>query len=165
MFSQYIHADAAKFNVITNVLGGFVHISDPVGAAVSDDDLLKQSRILDLLPAGIQLLLDRGYVSTSAEASRQTITVRQPAWKDSGYSRLSGQDARLTARIARPRVVVERAIGRAKQVWGFLRRRPSAHVLDTWAVQVRVAFMLCNYLGPLTDATSGGLSLQPTDKA
>lgn len=68
IFSQYKHFHTVKFNVGGHAAGIFYHVSAGYGGSISDDDLLLLSGILQQLPRGSRLLLDKGYKTALVEA-------------------------------------------------------------------------------------------------
>ena len=68
MWSTYNHNNTAKINVTGHGAGFFVHISDPYVGSISDDDLISLCKVMEQLPAGSRLLLDKGYRTALSDA-------------------------------------------------------------------------------------------------
>src|SRR5262245_28222165 len=97
--------------------GRFVDVSDSVPGRWADIKLLKRSRLLGRLPAGVGALGDLGYVGIDGLHEAGACPRRKPR----GKAR-PPEDARYNRAFSRRRVVVEHGIGRLR------RFRAVAHV-------------------------------------
>lgn len=158
-FNNYQHTAAIKYGITVHASGYVVDVSDGYPGATSDDDILLHSNVLSLMGTG-RLLLDRGYVSTAYTAQARNIATRQPTFlRNTKDNRMTSDQANTSSIIANPRVVVERVIGRAKQLFPFIKKKVTAQTSDIHGAAVRVAFRLTNYWLPLLDDTAGGFDI------
>jgi hypothetical protein len=111
MWSDYYHGEVLKFHITCGALGGVMHVSDGFGGSVTDDDVAMRSGVLEQIPPGSALLLDRGYPRATFHASRREIRVQQPAWMhrnpdQTNVAQLTHEQAEATTDVASPRNVM-----------------------------------------------------------
>jgi hypothetical protein len=139
----------AKVNVTAHAAGFFVHISDPYGGSISDDELLKICGALLSLPPGCRLLLDKGYKSARTDGVEYSIQVMTPPPRERGVTQLAADKVAETSHIAGPRVVVENLLARPKNTYRVLSHPLPVAQLDLLASVIRVCCFLTNYMPPL----------------
>jgi hypothetical protein len=156
VWSAYKHYHSAKVNVTAHAAGFFIHISDPYGGSISDDDLLVLCGIMAKLPPGCRLLLDKGYKAARTQAMAVNITVHTPPPRERSVAQLEADKVASTARIAAPRVVVENLLARPKGVFNILSHPLPVAQLDLLGPMIRVCCFLTNYMPPLRKGNVDG---------
>ena len=152
VWSSYKHSHTAKINVTAHSAGFFIHISDPYGGSISDDDLLVLCGVMEQLPPGSRLLLDKGYKKAKLLALEVNITVFTPPSRIQKVAQLEADKVASTARVAAPRVVIENLLARPKNTYDILSRPLPVAQLDMLGPILRVCCYLTNYMPPLRAA-------------
>ena len=87
-------------------------VSDAYEGSISDPEIFKRSKIVNLLQPGDVVLADRGFtVHDLVEAKQAHLNI--PPFLN-GRDRLTAQEEMLTKKIAKQRIYVEHVIGRIK---------------------------------------------------
>ena len=87
-------------------------VSDAYEGSISDPEIFKRSKIVNLLQPGDVVLADRGFtVHDLVEAKQAHLNI--PPFLN-GRDRLAAQEEMLTKKIAKQRIYVEHVIGRIK---------------------------------------------------
>jgi hypothetical protein len=163
-FSNYKNAITAKFQVLAHVADAVYKVSDAFAGAITDDSLFMAAGGADRMPMFSRLLADRGYRNVHAEMATRSGTAEVPHFRKRGEAQLAGEASERDAHVASVRMVIERLIGRAKSAWPWIMHRMPTGYLDMHTSAFRVCCLLTNFFPPLTDATAGGLSLEPAPK-
>jgi hypothetical protein len=126
--------------------GRFVHVSDSVPGRWADIKLLKRSRVLKRLPAGIGALGDLGYVGIGELHASGACPRRKPRGKER-----PPEDRKYNRAFSRRRIVVEHAIGRLRRfraVAHVNRHRRQGHAMRVRAIAGLVNRMLDHRSAP-----------------
>ena len=112
-FSNYKHHNTVKGLVGIAPSGAITFVSDLFTGRCSDQQIVKESKILELLQPGYDLMADRGFDIEESLPSGVTLNI-PPFLRDN--PQLSTEDEAKTRKIASVRVHVERAIRRVKHI-------------------------------------------------
>jgi len=141
-FSNYKHHTTVKFLVATVPTGGICFVSPAWGGRVSDRHITEKCGFLDHVMPGDLIMADKGFTIGDLLAKKGAYLQIPPFLSDKGQ--FKPQDIELTRQIARVRIHVERAIGRAKQF----------HILDpviplSLSTTISTVFRVCCFLSNL----------------
>lgn len=144
-WSDYKHHNTWKLLVGVTPNGQVTFLSDLWGGRVSDKQITRESGVLDLLEAGDNVMVDRGFdISAIVPAG---VSVNMPPFL-AGREQMTAAETEETMSIASVRIHVERAIGRIKTYHildGIL-----PNTLSPYATQIAtVCGLLTNFLPPL----------------
>ncbi len=144
-WSDYKHHNTWKLLVGVTPNGQVTFLSDLWGGRVSDKQITRESGVLDLLQAGDNVMVDRGFdISTLVPAG---VTVNMPPFL-AGRDQMTAAETEETMNIASVRIHVERAIGRIKTYHILDGTLPNT--LSPYATQIAtVCGLLTNFLSPL----------------
>lgn len=137
--------------ITAHALGFITHISDGYVGSAADDDIVINSGVLDLLPPGSTLLVDKGFLRLAAECAKRGIREEIPPRRAKGQIQQQAHEVQRTANIANPRVVIERLIGRVKTLFPWLTITHPVGLYDVFTSAFRVACLWTSLLAPLTD--------------
>ena len=115
-WSSYKHQNTVKLLVACTPSGTITFVSELFTGSISDKSLVSKSGILDLIQPGDNVLADRGFLIRDSLAIRGA-TLNIPPFARG--KQLSMHATTLTRRIARARVVVERAIGNVRETLSY----------------------------------------------
>lgn len=141
-FSNYKHHTTVKFLVAIVPSGVICYVSEAWGGRVSDRTITEQCGFLDHICPGDVIMADKGFTIGDLLAKKNAFLQIPPFLANK--RQFSKQEIELTGDIARVRIHVERAIGRAKQF----------HILDpvipiTLHSTVSSIFRVCCFLSNL----------------
>ncbi|XP_055357051.1 uncharacterized protein LOC129602109 [Paramacrobiotus metropolitanus] len=145
-WSNYKKSYTIKYLVGSEADGNMCFLSHPYQGSISDPAIVKASNLFLKLGFGDVVLADRGFQMTELAQKLGIKWIVPPSVrKDENMSREKLKD---TAEIARVRIVIENAIGRAKT---FNQIRGPLYISDLQRIdtEVRVVFNLCKFLPPL----------------
>ena len=110
-WSDYKHHNTWKVLVGITPNGQVSYLSHLWGGRVSDKQITRESGVLDLLDAGDNVMVDRGFDISNIVPDG--VTVNMPPFL-AGRDQISAAETEETMTIASVRIHVERAIGRMK---------------------------------------------------
>ncbi|PFX19774.1 putative RNA-directed DNA polymerase from transposon BS [Stylophora pistillata] len=144
-WSDYKHHNTWKLLVGVTPNGQVSFLSDLWGGRVSDRQITKESGILDLLEAGDNVMVDRGFDISNIVPDG--VSINMPPFL-AGREQMSAAETEETMSIASVRIYVERAIGRIKTYHTLDGTLPNT--LSPYATQIAtVCGLLTNFLPPL----------------
>ena len=111
-WSDYKHHNTVKFLVAITPQGSIAFISDLYGGRTSDQFIVKDSKILDFIYPGDQVLADRGFPIREELLVKQATLILPPASK--GRNQMTSIEVKATKQVANVRIHVERVIRRIK---------------------------------------------------
>ncbi|XP_046601942.1 uncharacterized protein LOC124295563 [Neodiprion lecontei] len=111
-YSRYKSTYTIKFMTGVTPGGLLSYISSMYGGRSSDDAIFEQSKILDSLEKGEALMVDKGFRVDKLCKDRDITLIRPPFKKEK--LQFSKEESRLSAKIARARVHIERSNQRLK---------------------------------------------------
>ncbi|XP_073697775.1 uncharacterized protein [Garra rufa] len=116
VFSSYKNTTTFKGLIGVAPCGAVTFVSSLFTGSISDQELTKQSGILDLFEPGDACMADKGFTIKSMLAERGAKLIMPPFKTEAQFSK---EDAERTQAIARLRILVERAIRRVKEfhIW------------------------------------------------
>ena len=142
---QYKHHNTWKVLVGITPNGQVSYLSHLWGGRVSDKQITRESGVLDLLEAGDNVMVDRGFDISNIVPDR--VTVNMPPFL-AGRDQMTAAETEETMSIVSVRIHVERAIGRMKTYHILDGTLPNT--LSPYATQiVTVCGLLTNFLPPL----------------
>ena len=144
-WSDHKHHNTWKLLVGVTPNGQVTFLSDLWGGRVSDKQITRESGILDLLQAGDNVMVDRGFdISTIVPDG---VAVNMPPFL-AGRDQMTASETEETMSIASVRIHVERPIGRIKTYHILDGTLPNT--LSPYATQIAtVCGLLRNFLPPL----------------
>lgn len=144
-WSDYKHHNTWKLLVGVTPNGQVTFLSDLWGGRVSDKQITRESGICDLLEAGDNVMVDRGF--DIGNIVPEGVSVNMPPFL-SGREQMTAAETEETMSIASVRIHVERAIGRIKTYHILDGTLPNT--LSPYATQIAtVCGLLTNFLPPL----------------
>ena len=144
-WSEYKHHNTWKVLVGITPNGQVSYLSPLWGGRVSDKQITRESGVLDLLDAGDNVMVDRGFDISNIVPDG--VTVNMPPFL-AGRDQMTAAETEETMSIASVRIHVERAIGRMKTYHILDGTLPNT--LSPYATQiVTVCGLLTNFLPPL----------------
>jgi len=144
-WSDYKHHNTWKVLVGVTPNGQVSYLSDLWGGRVSDKQITRESGVLDLLEAGDNVMVDRGFDISNIVPNGVSVNI--PPFL-AGRDQLTAAETEETMSIASVRIHVERAIGRIKTYHILDGTLPNT--LSPYATQiVTVCGLLTNFLPPL----------------
>lgn len=144
-WSEYKHHNTWKVLVGVTPNGQVSYLSDLWGGRVSDKQITRESGVLDLLDAGDNVMVDRGFDISNIVPNG--VTVNMPPFL-AGRDQMTAAETEETMSIASVRIHVERAIGRIKTYHILDGTLPNT--LSPYATQIfTVCGLLTNFLPPL----------------
>lgn len=157
-YSQYKNTTTAKVTVMAHALGFFTEISDAYVGSTADDAALAAANLLDGLPDGSLVLVDRGYrrAQELTAAAGRGLQATHPPFRERNQQQLAADLVLPGSKVASSRTVVERLIGRAKRMFRKIATKPYVTSIDLFGCTFRVGCLLTNFLPPLRDAMEGG---------
>ncbi|KAG1956966.1 hypothetical protein F2P79_008413 [Pimephales promelas] len=116
VFSSYKNTTTFKGLIGIAPCGAVTFVSSLYTGSISDQELTKQSGILDLLEPGDACMADKGFTMEKMLAERGAKLIIPPFKTAAQFSK---ENAERTQAIARLRILVERAIRRVKEfhIW------------------------------------------------
>lgn len=142
-YSDYKHTTTAKFLIATAADGRLLWVSDGYPGRITDKQLVQQCGILDLIPSGTSVLVDKGF-EIGPELMRKGVSLMKPPRKMRNVD-FSMDDLELTADIANFRIHVERRIGRCRNIFHYFARKAKLTDLSLLTYEVQVAMYLTLY--------------------
>ena len=139
-WSSYKHRNTLKLLLACTPSGTITFVSKLYTGNISDKNIVSKSGFLDLIKPEDNVVADRGFLIRDLLAIRGA-TLNIPPF--SHGKQLSMHATTLTRRIARARIVVERAIGRLKE-FQMLQGNIPMNTLSTIDAAVNVAACLSN---------------------
>ena len=144
-WSEYKHHNTWKVLVGITPNGQVSYLSDLWVGRVSDKQITRESGVLDLLDAGDNVMVDRGFDISNIVPDR--VTVNMPAFL-AGRDQMTAAETEETMSIASVRIHVERAVEQMKTYHILDGTLPNT--LSPYATQiVTVCGLLTNFLPPL----------------
>ena len=144
-WSDYKHHNTWKVLVGIIPNGQVSYLSHLWGGRVSDKQITRESGVLDLLDAGDNVKVDRGFDISNIVPDGATVNM--PPFL-AGRDQMTAAEKEETMTIASVRIHVERAIGRMKTYHILDGTLPNT--LSPYATQiVAVCGLLTNFLPPL----------------
>ena len=144
-WSEYKHHNTWKVLVGITPNGQVSYLSHLWGGRVSDKQITRESGVLDLLEAGDNVMVDRGFDISNIVPDR--VTVNMPPFL-AGRDQMTAAETEETMSIASVHIHVERAIGRMKTY--HILDGTLLNTLSPYATQiVTVCGLLTNFLPPL----------------
>ena len=144
-WSDYKHHNTWKLLVGVTLKGQMTFLSDLWGGRVSDKQITRESVVLDLLQAGDNVMVDRGFDISGIVLAG--VTVNMPPFL-AGRDQMTAAETEETMDIASVRIHVERAIGRIKTYHILDGTLPNT--LGPYATQIAtICGLLTNFLPPL----------------
>lgn len=141
-WSEYKHHNTWKVLVGVTPNGQVSYLSDLWGGRVSDKQITRESGVLDLLDAGDNVMVDRGFDISNIVPNG--VTVNMPPFL-AGRDQMTAAETEETMSIASVRIHVERAIGRIKTYHILDGTLPNT--LSPYATQI---FTVCGLLTKLS---------------
>ena len=139
-WSSYKHHNTLKLVVACTPSGTITFLSKLYTGNISDKQIVTKSGFLDNIRPGDNVLADRGFLIRDVLCVRGA-TLNIPPFAHG--RQLSMHATTLTRRIARARVVVERAIGRLKE-FQLLQRPIPINTISNIDSAVKICACLCN---------------------
>ena len=144
-WSDYKHHNTWKLLVGVTPNGQVTYLSQLWGGRVSDKQITRESGVLELLEAGDNVMVDRGF--DIAGIVPDGVAVNMPPFL-AGREQMTAAETEETMSIASVRIHVERAIGRIKTYHILDGTLPNT--LSPYAIQIAtVCGLLTNFLPPL----------------
>lgn len=144
-WSEYKHHNTWKLLVGVTPNGQVTFLSKLWGGRVSDKHITRESGVLNLLEAGDNVMVDRGF--DISDIVPEGVTVNMPPFL-AGRQQMTASETENTMSIASVRIHVERAIGRIKTYHILDGTIPNT--LSSYATQIAtVCGLLTNFLPPL----------------
>ena len=144
-WSEYKHHNTWKVSVGITPNGQVSYLSHLWGGRVSDKQITRESGVLDLLDAGDNVMVDRGFDISNIVPDG--VTVNMPPFL-AGRDQMTAAETEETMSIALVHIHVERAIGRIKTYHILDGTLPNT--LSPYATQiVTICGLLTNFLPPL----------------
>ena len=144
-WSEYKHHNTWKVLVEITPNVQVSYLSDLCGGRVSDKQITREGGVLNLLDAGDNVMLDRGFDISNIVPDR--VTVNMPPFL-AGRDQMTAAETEETMSIGSVHIHVERAIGRMKTYHKLYGTLPNT--LSPYATQiVTVCGLLANFLPPL----------------
>ena len=139
-WSNYKHHNTLKLLVACTPAGTITFLSELFTGNISDKQIVNKSGFLNRIQPGDNVMADRGFLIRDVLMLRgATLTISPFAHG----KQLSMHATTMTRRIAKARIIVERAIGRMK---GFqiLSKPIAINMLPSFDAVVKVCSCLCN---------------------
>ena len=144
-WSDYEHQNTWKLLVGITPNGQVTFLSQLWGGRVSDKQITRKGGVLELLEAGDNVMVDRGF--DIAGIVPDGVAVNMPPFL-AGREQMTAAETEETMNIASVRIHVERAIGRIKTYHILDGTLPNT--LSPYATQISTVFgLLTNFLPPL----------------
>ena len=144
-WSEYKHHNTWKLLVGVTPNGQVTFLSELWGGRVSDKHITRESGVLNLLEAGDNVMVDRGF--DISDIVPDGVTVNMPPFL-AGRQQMTASETENTMSIASVRIYVERAIGHIKTHHILDGTMPNS--LSSYATQIAtVCGLLTNFLPPL----------------
>lgn len=112
-WSDYKHHNTLKFLIAITPQGSISYVSELYGGRSQDNFVVRDSKFLDYIYPGDQVLADRGFNIKEPLLLKRAELIIPPAAK--GQAQMTTEDVRATKKVANARIHVERAIRRLKQ--------------------------------------------------
>lgn len=145
-WSDYKHHNTVKFLVATTPQGSIAFISELYGGRASDRHIVEDSKFLDYIHQGDQVLADRGFPVRELLVHKQAELVLPPAGK--GAAQMTSANVKKTKQVANVRIHVERVIRRLKH-FRFLSQVITIPMLRYANDIILVCAAITNLLGPI----------------
>ena len=146
MYSSYKNHCTCKVLIGITPAGAISFVSDVHEGSISDKDILKRSKILDLLNPGDLVMVDRGFNVRDLLLQKGADIVIPPFLGD--RSSLTPREEAQTRVIAKLRIHVERAIERMKK-FKILKKIVPLNTLSTFSQTVFIVACLVNFQKPI----------------
>ena len=139
-WSNYKHRNTLKLLVSCSASGTITFVSKLYSGNISDKEIVSTSGFLDKIAAGDNVMADRGFLIREVLALKGAHLNIPPF---AHGKQLSMHATTVTRRIAKARIIVERAIGRLKEFKVLDRPIPlnNLHYIDS---VVKVCACMCN---------------------
>ena len=150
-YSHYKSHNTYKVLFGVSPFGAFTFVSDLWSGNVSDRHLTEQSGLIEKLDDGDAVMADRGFHIEDLLLKQNATLIAPPftrKWHNGKKKRLNVKEIRRTAKIARLRIHVERAIQRLK-CWRILQHQIPHSLQDCASMVVKLVAAFCNLKGPL----------------
>jgi hypothetical protein len=155
--SEYKQRYTVKLLVGMSPCGTIVYISEALPGSITDNSIVRVSRVMDFLEQGDGLLADRGFKIWSL-ALRNKVRLIIPACsfsqgKGKGTVPMTAQEAHNTYEIAHLRVHVERAMSEIKGGWRILHSPLIRARLRLVSAIVGICARMASYHAPMQPGT------------
>ena len=149
VYTYASYKTANTFNALIGVSpqGLVTYVSNLWGGRATDRAITDNCGILDLIEPGDDVMADRGFGIEDLLAAKKA-TLNIPPFRQEGCSQLSAREVEETRKLAKVRIHVKRAIGRAKNFQITNEVIPITLVPITDDL-VRVCFYLVNFDKPI----------------
>ena len=146
LFSAYKHSSTAKWLVGSDVIGTTWSdsIPDASPGAASDPVMVAITRILEQIPAGMAVEVDKGFIIDNACAELGIICIR-PVKKQKGQTQQSKVDTALTQKVGKTRIPIEQANGQMKRSTRYFDGSIPLLQLGLANLIFRVSYLLQNF--------------------
>jgi len=146
LFSAYKHSSTAKWLVGSDVIGTtwWDSIPDASPGAASDPVMVAITRILEQIPAGMAVEVDKGFIIDNACAELGIICIR-PVKKQKGQTQQSKADTALTQKVGKTRIPIEQANGQMKRSTRYFNGSIPLLQLGLANLIFRVSYLLQNF--------------------
>lgn len=134
-YSAYKSNYTAKVLIGQAPNGIVTFVSDAFPGSISDDEIVRQSGLLELLEVGDFVMADKGFHGSRATLLEHGCDILEPPKRFMGQTRLTSDEERDTARIANLRIHIERTIGFVK-MWNILQK----------PIQLQGAALMCRII-------------------
>eukprot|EP00562_Extubocellulus_spinifer_P035568 CAMPEP_0178697744 /NCGR_PEP_ID=MMETSP0699-20121125/10158_1 /TAXON_ID=265572 /ORGANISM="Extubocellulus spinifer, Strain CCMP396" /LENGTH=836 /DNA_ID=CAMNT_0020343741 /DNA_START=97 /DNA_END=2607 /DNA_ORIENTATION=- len=163
LFSAYKHHSTLKWLVGSDPIGTVWDdsISNAYPGAISDNMQTVVTSILDIVPFGWAVEVDKGFLIDSDCAMKGIICIR-PMKKLDGQTQQSKADTALTQKVGKTRIPIEQVNGQMQQSTSFFDRNVRLHQIGLANLIFRVGYLMQNFKLPFIqerddseDATKG----------
>eukprot|EP00562_Extubocellulus_spinifer_P031445 CAMPEP_0178710732 /NCGR_PEP_ID=MMETSP0699-20121125/17939_1 /TAXON_ID=265572 /ORGANISM="Extubocellulus spinifer, Strain CCMP396" /LENGTH=841 /DNA_ID=CAMNT_0020359303 /DNA_START=197 /DNA_END=2725 /DNA_ORIENTATION=+ len=149
LFSAYKHHSTLKWLVGSDPIGTVWDdsISNAYPGAISDNMQTVATSILDIVPFGWAVEVDKGFLIDSDCAMKGLICIR-PMKKLDGQTQQSKADTALTQKVGKTRIPIEQVNGQMQQSTSFFDRDVRLHQIGLANLIFRVGYLMQNFKLP-----------------
>ena len=149
LYSAYKHGSTLKWLAACDPIGA---VADPMvsnghGGSISDPIQTQVSDILAIVPHGMSVEVDKGFLIENECALRGIGCVR-PMKMMNGQAQQSAEDAALTQKVGKTRIVIEQVNGQAKQSTPFFDSKIKLQQLGLADLIFRSTYLMQNFKLP-----------------
>ncbi|KAL7552028.1 hypothetical protein ACHAWF_017126 [Thalassiosira exigua] len=149
LYSAYKHNSTLKWLAGCCPIGSFHKdsIGDAHGGSISDPFATRVSKILESIPFGMAVEVDKGFMIENDCALLGIICIR-PMKKLEKQTQQSKEDTALTQKVGKTRIVIEQGNGRMKPSTSFFERRIKIQQIGLADKIFHASFLLQNFKLP-----------------
>jgi len=149
LFSAYKHHSTLKWLVGSDVVGTVWSdsISDAFPGAISDNMQTVVTKILDVIPFGWAVEVDKGFLIDAECALKGVICIR-PMKKLDGQTQQSKADVALTQKVGKTRIPIEQVNGQMQQSTSYFDRSVRLHQIGLANLIFKVGYLMQNFKLP-----------------